>query len=99
VSGTPEELPRSLSQPVDAAAEVSKAVRSSGGMVLAEDFDRKTGLLKAIVAEIPVEGYSAVVSSLERIGAVRKRSGLPPGVGPGARLRLRIEFSTPPTAR
>lgn len=99
VSGTPEELPRSLSQPVDAAAEVSKAVRSSGGVVLAEDFDRKTGLLKTIVAEIPAEGYSAVVSSLERIGAVRKRSGLPPGVGPGARLRLRIEFSTPPTAR
>lgn len=99
LSGTPEELPRSLSQPVDAAAEVSKAVRSSGGVVLAEDIDRKTGRLKTIVAEIPVEGYSAVVSSLERIGSVRKHSGLPPGVGPGGRLRLRIEFSTPPTAR
>jgi len=99
VPGKSEELRASPSQPVDASAEVSKAVRSSGGVVLSEDIDRKTGLPKTIVAEIPAEGYSALVSSLERIGAVRKRSGLPPGVGPGARLRLRIEFSMPPSAR
>jgi len=97
--GASEDLPRSPLKPVDAAAEVSKAVRSCGGVVLAEDIDRETGLPKTIVAEIPAEGYSTVVSSLERIGAVRKRSGLPPGVGPGGRLRLRIEFSTRPTAR